>query len=186
MKDSGSSTFGEASQLIYTTSLQSIATSPPSSSTPHFDPSKATSLKRRLRSESPECVIYEDIEEEYKEKPWKRSRKEISKKVRTEWSGRGRSPVKTPVTTVIDQIKRDSQALVQLEQALEAERADLRTLIAARRDEIALTASRNRDLASASLTKLTTQTRLPPPTPRSRSQSPSRQILRDLPLPPRR
>ncbi len=187
MKASNGNNPWKASQGICATLLESIDTSPLSSSsessvTAYFVPLKATSLKRRLRSESPECVIYENLEEQYREKPWKKSRKAVSKDAPIEWPGRGRSPVKTPVTTVIDQIKRDSQELVQLEQALEVERANLRILMAARSDEIASTASRRRGLANPSLTELTNQTRLPPPSPRSRSQSPSRQILRDLPL----
>ena len=110
----------KASQGINATLLEPIDMFPlsyssESSVTAHFIPSKATSLKRRLRSESPECVIYENLEEQYREKPWKRSRKAVSEYAPTEWPGRGRSPVKTPLTTVIDQIKRDSQALTQLE-----------------------------------------------------------------------
>ena len=173
---------GICATLLVPTDTSPLSSSSESSVTAHFVPSKATSLKRRLRSESPECVIYEILEEQYREKPWKRSRKAVSEDAPTEWPGRGRSPVKTPVTTVIDQIKRDSQALVQLEQALEAERAHLRILMAATSDEIASTAARRRGLANPSLTELTDQTKLPPPSPRSRSQSPSRQILRDLPL----
>lgn len=173
---------GICATLLEPTNMSPLSSSSESSVTAHFVPLKATSLKRRLRSESPECVIYEILEEQYREKPWKRSRKAISEDALTKWPGRGRSPVKTPVTTVIDQIKQDSQELVQLEQALEAERANLRILMAARSDEIASTASRRRGLANLSLTELTDQTRLPSPLPRSRSQSPSRQILRDLPL----
>ena len=187
MEESNGKIPRKASQGICATLLEPTDTSPLYSSsesfdTPHFVPSKATSLKRRLRSESPGCVIYEILEEQYREKPWKRARKTVSEDAPTEWPGRGRSPVKTPVTTVIDQIKRDSQALIQLEQALEAERASLRILMAARSDEIVSIASRRRGLANPSLTELTNQTRLPPPSPTSRSQSPSRQILRDLPL----
>ena len=187
MVESNCSVPRKASQEPCATLLEPTDTPPlsspsESSVTANFVPSKATSLKRRLRSESPGCVIYEILEEQYREKPWKMSRKNISEDAPTEWPGRGRSPVKTPVTTVIDQLKRDSQALVQLEQALEAERANLRVLMAATRDEIALTAARRRGLANPSLTELTNQTILPPPSPRSRSQSPSRQILRDLPL----
>lgn len=90
-----------------------------------------------VRSPSPKCVIREELEEDLLRKPWKRTILYDRQKHQPEWEGRGRSPWKTPVTDVIDYIKRDSRKLAQLDQEVRAERDRLITATISKQNEIA-------------------------------------------------
>jgi len=165
----------------------SLATARYSSFSSSESLSNGITLKRTCPSPSPECVILEDQEAEYARKPWKRPILESRKRQKKEWQGRGRSPFKTPVTTVIDSIKQDTRELVTLERELGAARAQLQSTMAQRLQELNTLHAQQQRLASpVNITELAPETTLLQPTARdsgspTHSTSPSRQILLGFP-----
>lgn len=135
--------------------------------------------KRGLPTPSPSgCVVLEEIEEEYKRKPWKR--KAVNRPSEPQaWQGRGRSPFKTPATAVVDAIKGDSRLLGDLEKELDLQRTHLAQIVATKQAELVVVMA---EQANANRPQLGKTPVLPRPVkPPTRSASPSRKVLKYLP-----
>ena len=138
--------------------------------------------KRALPTPSPAgCVVLEEIEEEYKRKPWKR--RVVKKPSEPQaWQGRGRSPFKTPATAVVDAIKSDSQLLGALEKELDLQRTQLEQIVATKQRELVAVMAEQANAGQPNTPQLGEIPVLPQPAkPPTRSASPARKILRYLP-----